>query len=87
MKTHTYGKYVIQQQGRYPKPGDVVENTQHAEISIIGPNGNKRRFEVRDGVIKRELKGPSGAMIIVGVLFVFMMALTLYFFALWMGYR
>ncbi|MCH8558004.1 MAG: hypothetical protein LAT84_09285 [Balneolia bacterium] len=87
MKAHTYGKYVIHQKGRYPKPGDVVENAKDAEITINGINGNRRKFEVRDGVIKREMKGPSGANIIVGVLFVFMMALTLYFFALWMGYR
>ncbi|GEM_PF-4252742 len=87
MESKTYGDYVIRQKGRYPGPGDVVENTENAEITITGINGNKRTFEVRDGVIKREIKGVSVAKIIVGVIFVVMMIFMLYLFGLWGNYR
>ncbi len=87
METYTYGNVVIQQKGSEPSPGDRVEKAENAEISITTPEGKKRSFEVRDGVIKREIKGISIAQAIVGVVFVLMMILTVYFFLLWDGMR
>jgi hypothetical protein len=87
MGAYTYGNITIRQKRNEPAPGDQVENASNAEISITMPDGKKRSFEVRNGEIRREIKGISIAQLIVGVVFLGMMAFTIYFFVLWWGIR
>ena len=84
MEAFTYGNYKIQQQSAAgPSSGDLVEDILNAEIKIKDKDGNERTFEVRDGVIKRELKGYDVANMIVAVIFVMMMILMVFLSYLW----
>ncbi|AXJ02277.1 hypothetical protein CYPRO_3040 [Cyclonatronum proteinivorum] len=84
MEAITYGNYKIRQQSTGgPSAGDFVEDILNAEIRIKDKEGNERTFEVRDGVIKREIKGYDIANVIVAVLFVLMMILMFFLSYLW----
>lgn len=84
MEAITYGNYKIRQQSTGgPSAGDMVEDILNAEIRIKDKDGNERTFEVRNGVIKREIKGYDVAKVIVGVIFAFMMVLMFFLSYLW----
>ena len=84
MEAITYGNYKIRQRtAGGPSAGDMVEDILNAEIRIKDKDGNERTFEVRNGVIKREIKGYDVAKVIVGVIFAFMMVLMFFLSYLW----
>ncbi len=87
MKAHTYDSYIIHQQGSEPASGDRVENCENAEITIAGSDGKKRTFEVRNGIIKREIRGIPLAQTIVAVVFGIMLVVTIVFFIMWWTMR
>ncbi len=87
METHTYKNVRIRQKGATPDVGDEVENVQNGRISIPFGEKETKLFDVRDGVITQEVKGLQPANMIVGVIFVLMMLLMIFFIWLWAGAR
>ncbi|MCC5935438.1 MAG: hypothetical protein LAT75_11850 [Candidatus Cyclonatronum sp.] len=84
MEAFTYGNYKIRQQSPgSPTAGDIVEDIMNAEIKIKDKDGTERAFEVRDGKIKREIKGYDIGNMIIAVLFVLMMILMFFLSYLW----
>lgn len=83
MEVYTYDNLKVLQKTDVPAPGDKVENAKNTQFVYTDKNGNKRVFEVRDGVIKRELKGVNIAGWIIFVIFVIMLFFTFFFSWLW----
>lgn len=77
------GNVTIMQQGSAPAPGDRVENITNGDISITNEEGKKLSYQVRDGVIVKQISNTPWDRIIIGVVFVLMMILTIYLSALW----
>lgn len=77
------GNVTIIQQGRSPAPGDRVENITNGDISVKNEEGKKVSFQVRDGVIVKQISNTSWDRMIIAILFVLMMILTIYLSALW----
>lgn len=87
MEVYTYDNLKIWQGAEEPAPGDKVENAQNTEIKLTDKSGKKRVFEVREGIIKRELKTANLAGWIIFVVFVIMCVATAYFSWLWWTVR
>lgn len=83
MKAVTYKDVTIEQKGEFPSAGDKVLNTVNAEIEIDGADGKKYYFEVRDGLITREMKGVKPEIAIIAIIFAAMMILMIYLMWLW----
>lgn len=86
MTTHTQtyeGNITIVQQGDRPGPGDRVENMKNGDISITDAQGEKSSYQVRNGIITKEVSNTPWDRIIVGIVFVLMMILTIYLSMLW----
>ncbi|MFW6347656.1 MAG: hypothetical protein ACOC2C_03470 [Cyclonatronaceae bacterium] len=77
------GNITILQQGSTPGPGDKVENITNGDISLTNEEGKKISFQVRDGVIVKQISNTPWDRLIVWILFVLMMILTIYLSALW----
>ena len=87
MEAVSYGEYKIEQSGSKPAPGDKVMNISNGEISIKDKEGNKLHFEVRDGVITREIAGFKMETTIMAVIFAVMTLLMILLMWLWLGVR
>ncbi|MCH8568258.1 MAG: hypothetical protein LAT67_08345 [Balneolales bacterium] len=83
MGIYTYDDIQIDQKYSVPRPGDKVLNITNQILRINQPYGIRKTFEVKGGIITREVSEISIEHTIMAVLFVLMSILGVFLAWLW----